>query len=232
MSTVQKSNWKKYAIEFLSIFIAVISAFALNHWNDNRRDNNAEHKILKEISNGLKKDIEDVKENMQGHKLGVSACKYFRNVLAQNEVNSDSALIHYVTLTRDFISIQNRAGYETLKSRGLELIENDSLRLQIISLYEYDYNILKKLEEEYSEMQFNTQYSKEFNQALAPNLILDENHHITGITFPLEISKEQENILLLNLFKIQYNRLFILQYYNDLEEKINEIIKEIDQELK
>lgn len=35
---MKKGNWKKYGIEFLSIFIAVIAAFALNNWNDNRRD--------------------------------------------------------------------------------------------------------------------------------------------------------------------------------------------------
>ena len=42
----------KYTFEFLSIFIAVISAFALNNWNDNRRDRLAENKILTEIYNG------------------------------------------------------------------------------------------------------------------------------------------------------------------------------------
>ena len=49
----------------------------------------------------------------------------------------------------DYISIQNISGYETLKSNGLELIRDDSLRFEIITLYEYDYSILKKFEEEY-----------------------------------------------------------------------------------
>ena len=62
--------------------------------------------------------------------------------MANKKVNSDSLMTYYRDLTRDFISIQNTAGYETLKSRGLELIKNDSLRLQIITLYEYNYKIL------------------------------------------------------------------------------------------
>jgi heme O synthase-like polyprenyltransferase len=49
-------NLRKYAFEFLSIFIAVIAAFALNNWNDNRKDRIAESKILTEISNGLELD--------------------------------------------------------------------------------------------------------------------------------------------------------------------------------
>ena len=54
---MKKRNWRKYSVEFLSIFTAVISAFALNNWNDNRKDQNAEQKILIEIKNGLEKDL-------------------------------------------------------------------------------------------------------------------------------------------------------------------------------
>ena len=122
--------------------------FALNNWNDNRRDRIAENKILTEISIGLEKDLEDIKLNAEGHKFGIKACNYFRKMASQQDVNSDSSLYHYFNLTRDFISIQNIAGYETLKSRGLELIQNDSLRQCIISLYEYDYITLRKFEED------------------------------------------------------------------------------------
>ncbi|MFK7748164.1 MAG: hypothetical protein AB8B65_07230 [Kordia sp.] len=42
MKGIKIKNWKKYTFEFLSIFIAVISAFALNNWNENRNNRNAE----------------------------------------------------------------------------------------------------------------------------------------------------------------------------------------------
>ncbi|WP_417612232.1 hypothetical protein [Owenweeksia hongkongensis] len=50
------NSWRKNGFEFLSIFIAVVSAFALNNWNENRRDAHSENKILMEIYNGLEKD--------------------------------------------------------------------------------------------------------------------------------------------------------------------------------
>jgi hypothetical protein len=52
MSTLRTGNWKQYGFEFLSIFIAVIAAFALNSWGDERRDRLAEQKILLEIHRG------------------------------------------------------------------------------------------------------------------------------------------------------------------------------------
>ncbi len=128
--------------------------FVLNNWNENRRDKNAEIKILSEISSGLVEDIEDIHINMAEHKKGIEACKHWRRVLNNKNFSPDSVQKNYLGLTRDFISIQNISGYETLKSKGLEIIKKDTLRFKIISLYEYDFTLLKKLEEQYDEMQF------------------------------------------------------------------------------
>ena len=225
------SNWRKYSLEFLSIFIAVISAFALNNWNENRRASQSENKILLEISNGLEKDLEDITLNVTGHQEGISACAYFKNLIAGKEMAMDSLLFYYFHLTRDFISVQNIAGYETLKSKGLELIKNDSLRLQIISLYEYDYNTLRKLEEEYSEMQFHVNYFKALNESIAPNFKFDSSQNIAGIDLPLKLNSEKKKILLIYLWKIQVNRSFIMSYYADIESKIKKIQKNISEEM-
>jgi len=231
VSETNIESLKKYGFEFLSIFVAVVLAFALDNWNENRREAYSEDKILSEIAHGLKKDIDDLRLNELGHRYGISACNYFRKALAGKEVSKDSLMIYYFSLTRDFVSIQNTAGYETLKSKGLELVENDSLRLQIISLYEYEYNTLRKLEEEYSEMQFQENYFNEINQELAPNFKFDANQNIIGITSPLVISDHKKKILLLCLWKIQKNRNFILSFYSDIENKTNQVHKNILSEL-
>lgn len=227
MKKIKMGDWKKYTFEFLSIFIAVITAFALNNWNDNRKADQSENKILIEISNGLEKDIEDIRTNKGGHIRGLNACNYFRHVLVGKEVNSDSLMIQYSALTRDFISVQNTAGYETLKSRGLELIKNDSLRLEIIALYEYNYSLLRKLEEEYSEMQFQENYFIEINKILAPHFQFDINKNLIGINKPLNIQADEEKIILLYILKIRKNREYILKYYSEIENKIQEVQKQI-----
>ncbi len=232
MKKTEFKNWKKHGFEFLSIFIAVVSAFALNNWNENRRDARSENKILTEISNGLQKDLDDIKLNIGGHKIGIYACNYFRKAFVGKNIETDSLIYYYSKLTRDFVSIQNSAGYETLKSKGLELINNDSLRLKIISLYEYDYSTLQKLEEEYFEMQFEENYFKEINEELAPNFKIDSIGNISGIDLPLKIQENKRNKLLLYLWKIQSNRLFILQYYSEIEKKINEVRENINSEIK
>ncbi|OBX27183.1 hypothetical protein LX77_02693 [Gelidibacter algens] len=223
---------KKYTFEFLSIFIAVIAAFALNNWNDNRRDNRAESRILSEISRGLDKDIVDVKLNVKGHEQGIKACEYWRKIITAQENNLDSLRQYYFLLTRDFLSIQNTSGYETLKSKGLELIKNDSLRSQIIALYEYDYQTLRKLEEEYNELQFQENYFQEINKLVAPQFEFNSKGNISGMVLPLNITEAERNILLSYLWKIRKNREFILQSYDEVQDKIDQLSLEIDKQLK
>lgn len=227
---MKQRNFKKYAFEFLSIFIAVISAFALNNWNDNRRNNQAESKILKEISNGLEQDIQDVELNVFGHKFGLKASQYWRKVIMNEEVDQDSIRTYYFNFLRDYISIQNTSGYENLKSRGLELISNDSLRTAIISLYEYDFKTLKSLEENYYEMQFNQNYYKDINNIFAPNFTFDKEGMITGIKKPLNLSQDEKNILLSYFWKIDTNRKFVLSFYDQIKENIIALKAQIEEE--
>lgn len=228
---MKKLNFAKYGFEFLSIFIAVLSAFALNNWNDNRKDSISESKILVEISNGLGKDLEDITVNVGGHKAGIRACEFWRKVLENEEVTFDSLKQFYFDFSRDYISIQNISGYETLKSKGLELIEDDSLRLKIISVYEYDYSILRKFEEEYKENQFHESYFKALNDVFAPNFTFDEKGDISGMNVPINIPKSERKILLSYLWKIKTNRNFILYFYNQVEGNVKELKGLIEEEL-
>lgn len=230
---MKRKNWKKYSFEFLSIFIAVISAFALNNWNDNRKNRIAETKILSEISIGLKKDLEDIELNKFGHNLGIKSVDFFKKLLIRKDnVSKDSVLQNYFTLTRDFFSVQNTSGYEALKSKGLELIENDSLRSKIISLYEIDYSILRKFEEEYYEKQFQQNYFQELNHIIAPNFEFDNNKSLKRIKIPLKMTKKEEQIFLIDLWKIKINRMEILNHYKQTKGRIEKLQKQIETELK
>lgn len=226
-----RKTLRRFAFEFLSIFIAVISAFALNNWNDDRRDRHTERKLLSEIENGLVKDKLDIEINAGGHHAGIQACDYWQQVIENQPVADDSIYYKLLNLTRDFISIQNRAGYESLKSKGLELIRNDSLRVKIITFYEYDFATLKALEEEYDEMQFHRNYFKDLNTLVSSFMTFDERGNLTGMVRPVELTKKEKNLLLLDLWKIRVNRYYALAYYREVNQKIDGLIEQIRSEL-
>jgi len=223
---------KKYGFEFLTIFIGIFAAFALDNWNEDRKDNNTQIKILSEINKGLSQDIRDIGVNENGHRFGLLATSYFEKLILNKQPDTDSLTFHYFNLLRDFISVQNISGYETLKSKGLEIVTDDSLRTEILALYENDYNSLRKLEENYSEIQFFENYNADFNNAIAPNFAMDQNGKITGINRPLKLTEKEQKILLTDLWKISKNRIFMIKNYSEVKNKIIKLQKRIEKELK
>lgn len=226
-----KVNWRRYTLEFLSIFIAVVAAFALDHWNDNRRDRHSEQKILREVRNGLLLDLQDIANNKTGHQYGIRTCHYFRDLLNQQNVAQDSVAFMYTILLRDFNTIFNKTGYESLKSKGLEIVRNDSVRFQIISLYDYYYQILYKIEEEAHEMQSFKSFFHSINDALAPYMEFDDQGRLVAFTTPVDLEPATRNAILSYLWRIENNRTFKLARYQLVEQKIQILINAIDSEL-
>jgi len=225
------SGYLIYAIgEILLVVIGILIAISIDNWNDKRKENQVEYRILTEISNGLNQDIIDIESNMSGHTNGIKACKYWRKVINKEKVDLDSISLYYGALTRDFISVQNTSGYESLKSKGLEFINNDSLRIAIIKLYEQDYDVIRKLEEEYEGMQFYKYYFKEFTTMIAPYLIFDQG--IKGLKFPINLNDTDKNKLLIYLATIESNRNFVLREYSNSQININKLLSKINTEIK
>ena len=220
---VIKNNFTQFAL----IFISVMLAFALSEWSSHKGGKLSEEKIYLEILNGLKKDSIDLVGNINAHETGIKACSYWRNAIIEGSADKDSLTGYYFLLTRGVIAVQNVSGYETLKSKGLETIKNDELREKIISLYEFDYQVMRKFEEDYQENQFFQNYFFEINKKIAPNLNFDLNGNIIGIDLPLNLTKEEKNILLSYLWKIQTSRTERMYAAKGLEKKISSLYNEI-----
>lgn len=226
-----KKKWKKYAFEFLSIFIAVVSAFALTSWNDNRNDRDSEQKILTEIKNGIKIDYKDFQSNIKGHSFSLRANQMFRDLIESKPVPEDSIGLYYTALFRDYTPIINRSGYESLKESGLKTITNDSLRLQIITLYDYHYGIIEILDN-VNEMQSFEHYFASVNELLHPYMEFNEKGDLIKIKNPLELSDSQQKEIFSFLWRLENNRKFKLKRYTTIIKEMNRVEENINWELK
>jgi len=188
--------------EFISIFLAITLAFLLDRWNDNRKDRIAETKILEEIYNGLERDSLDLANDEKYFKIAFRGIQYFNDIIDGKIVENDSLTTFYFLFSRESIVVQNKSGYESLKSRGLETIEDDSLRRKIINLYEVDYELARKFNEEYSEYKFMQNYFHKINDAIAPYFEYDSVNNIQGIRLPIELDEKERSLLKSYLWKI------------------------------
>ncbi|UHO38875.1 hypothetical protein H5J24_01425 [Chryseobacterium capnotolerans] len=226
------STLKKYFTDFVLIFISVILAFILTEWSANQGEKVSQSKILTEIHNGLQSDTKDFKANRDNHKISIRGVQVFRNWTSGKPVPQDSIALYYYALFRNYTPIINKTGYESLKANNLKTITNDSLRFGIISLYDYHYQIIEKLENSNSEMQDFTNYFKATNDIIHPYLIFDEKGNTKGLQLTHKLSENQKKELMSYFWRMELNKKFKVMRYNEVIKKQNELQKSISEELK
>ena len=220
-------NWKKYLFEFILIFLAVSLAFLLDRWNDERKNSIAENKILEEIYNGLERDSLDIANDENYFKIAFRGLEYFNEIIDGKTVENDSLTTFYFFFSRETIVIQKKSGYESLKSRGLETIKNDSLRRKILDLYEVDYEAARKFSEEHSEYKFMQNYFHKINDAIAPYFEYDSINNIQSIELPIKLEKKERNLLKSYLWKIAVGKNQMMKASIDWKEKIGQLRADI-----
>jgi hypothetical protein len=232
---MQFSVWiqllRKYLPEFLLIFISVLLAFFLTEWSARQGDHDSEQKILLEIRRGIFTDSLDFSSNINGHKYSIRGIKMIRNWANNLPYPIDSFTSLYSIAFRNYSPIINKTGYESLKQTNLKTLSNDSLRFQIIKLYEYHYNIIEQIENVNAELQDFKNHFETINTLLSPYMIFDEKGNLLYLK-QSTLSKAQKNLLLSLLWRIEINKSFKLIRYKSAIDEMNKLSNTLDREMK
>ena len=137
------SKYLVYAIgEILLVMIGILLAFQVDSWNDQRKRDLLEIDILKELKQNLMVDIVDIDENISQHEQSLKSSQIISSVIENDLPNNDSLNNHFSNIIIVPMFLPTKTAYENLKLTGTTILENDSLRLAIIELYERKYAFL------------------------------------------------------------------------------------------
>ena len=144
---IQKADIKKGFKEAFIMVASILIALAINDWNDERKERITEIKILKELRSSLQADLTDLEGNANRVASFQHHTQCITDFISLKRPFEDS-LTHKLNIICHNYSffISNRASFESLKAKGLDIISNDSLRLGIITLYEYTYKLIERSE--------------------------------------------------------------------------------------
>ena len=122
--------------------IGILLALQVNNWNELRKRNLLETAVLKELKKNLIEDIKDMDGNINLHKKAIVSSQLISNVIENHLPYHDSLDIHFsrIYIVPNFL--ETRTANNNIKNAGTGLIRNDSLRDQIIDLYERQYVFL------------------------------------------------------------------------------------------
>ena len=141
----KSGKYFKYAIgEIALVVIGILIALQINNWNENRKERLLERKVLNEIITDLEISKADLENDINSLNRINAQAERLKDNLIKKEGIYDSIKSDMRRTSRSSQFSPRTSGYENLKSIGISLISNDSLRKDIVILYELIFDLAIK----------------------------------------------------------------------------------------
>ena len=134
------AKYFKYAIgEILLVVIGILIALQINNCNESNKLRNRELALLNELHANLVVNVTNLDSDIEAQTMGMISFDYILDLPNNYQPYNDSIpeYLSVIDFTPDVILVSS--AFQTLRSSGLELIQSDSLRIEIVNLFEVDY---------------------------------------------------------------------------------------------
>lgn len=132
-------RFRKYLIyaagEIVLVVIGILIALQINNWNVGNNLKALETKYLKETLTNLQLDLKDIDFNISFNKEKRNSTTIVLDHLKKKLPYKDSLAFHFGNIHGSTRFIPHTSAYESLKSKGIEIIENDGIRKKMTNLY-------------------------------------------------------------------------------------------------
>lgn len=212
-----------YAVgEILLVVVGILIALSINNASAEKKARGKELALLQEMQKNLSNDLQDVRYNVAGNKGRIRANEAVLKALQDRTALDDSLKHHFGNILGNYQISENTAAWENLKSVGIDLISDDSLRNAISALYSTKYayveNVEKGLDDGYQWDHVYPQVLENLNmEALWMSATPVDHERL------MEDRKFQE-VLKMNLFIRRYMQ----EQYEMIEREITSILEMLD----
>lgn len=139
-------NVRRYLLyafgEILLVVIGILIALQVNNWNENRILEKTELQLLADIRENLIASRQDLMAGRQMNLLINKNNKLIQEAIDQDLPLTDSLSVAFGTLLNWHSPFFTYTAYESLKSKGLDLMQNKELKKAISMMYEYQFEFL------------------------------------------------------------------------------------------
>lgn len=126
-----------YAIgEIILLVIGIMIAVQINNWNELKQQKRLELQTLKEIRGSISANLAELNLLSTQHQTQIKQFEHLVKHLEQDLPYHDSLETKMSAIFGWYTPLFDFAPYETLKTRGVELISNDTIKRNIIAVYE------------------------------------------------------------------------------------------------
>lgn len=187
------SNFKKYALDFIVVFLGISVSFGLNNLNEKRKDRVSEKNYYENL-------LEDARQDLSNLENQIMVCE--QRLDASNEililVQNNSSIKEIVSNSFNAIRQMSNhfkpidATYEDLKSSGnLKLIQDNSLKNEILNYYSYLTGVTETISN---------------GSQFATNIFIEKKNFIKAGWFHIDFVRKSIDSSKINLEKVKLNQ--------------------------
>ena len=160
-------RYMAYALgEIVLVVVGILIALQINDYYAVQKEQQRELGLLKELKSNLEVNIANLNKDIEAQKIGYRSIQQILAFEGGGIPYNDSLPYHLAEANYAPDVVLTASAFETLKSEGLGLIKDDSLRQAIITLFEVDYPTLmqetKRLEDQLWPTAVTPLYQKHF----------------------------------------------------------------------
>ncbi|OIQ40982.1 MAG: hypothetical protein BM563_02180 [Bacteroidetes bacterium MedPE-SWsnd-G1] len=232
LSENKTNQYLKYAIgEIFLVVIGILIALQINNWNQNRLVTNQEHKLLLELKTDLKITQEELSLDIF---YGDSVYNLAENLLTYLDTITQTNYDKDVYSSKFMIAMGNvklyprTIAFENLKSLGIEIVKNDSIRNLILDIYDRRLPRITFWENEVTarENEIKNMMASHFQLKKDNTMFVDDYYYLIPYAIePKSITEFKNRIGLLQGDRKSTNGL-----YQELDARISHLIELLDLE--
>lgn len=135
-------RYATYAIgEIALVVIGILIALQINNWNEFAKERRVEEVVLEDIKDNIERNDELIRNAIEVINEINRATDKVKNIIENKSPYTDTIGIQIYQALRigTFLFKLNFDGYESLKSTGFNIVQNEELKDEILGLFEVRY---------------------------------------------------------------------------------------------
>ena len=135
-------KWPEYLLEILVLIIGIYGAFALDHWNEQRKEKITELKLLSDLKQNLETNIERLQSHIILDGKSIKSADQILEHLDNRRPYHDTLDHYFEQAVRAYDIVLTSSAFESIKSKGFDVIASDLIRNSMIALFDETYHDL------------------------------------------------------------------------------------------
>ncbi|WP_052158335.1 DUF6090 family protein [Lacinutrix jangbogonensis] len=237
---ISEGKTKKYLLyaigEIVLVVIGILIALSINNWNEDRRASKEELHMLKAIEIGLEADFTDLKWNEKRIISSIASADVVIHSLENNLPYNDSIPDYIGDMMFPVIFEHSTSAFETLKSKSINLIKNETLRDEIIRVYGSEYSYFLRNESsiilDENERAIRDLFSTRFEESYVYDLNASNSKpRLKPLNYEV-LKTDQEFLYFVKSYRNRLNLFLNYHYRQKLLKLVKTLIMSIDTEIK